>query len=374
MIIVQRLDFSSSVGGLHDMLPCKHELGDFNTCDKHILHDVVKSQLGMPSLNHLSLRQHDNAKPTYAPPNAPTYPMRNGTPDPNRDSIVRETNREIRASLRDDWVWPSSAPLPNRVDPTTPWCERGSSPSSSSELESPDPYKYDTPDSVAEWREGRKRQRRGRFLEEVNWNEGLRTFVDRRNAWTGARFTSSASVSGVEMAAESGDARLPSSAGLESGSQTHDNFTNTTLADFLSSPSPASELLPLPAPIIPPSNPIRASITPAAYTHIYNKVIVEGTTPKIPINLADMTKAITEGWKANGEWPPMVKVAEVVPIARRRKKTVGHGGDKQMDQAVGSGQGRSRRKSLTMRGVGRVKKALGLKGDGDGNADSVMTG
>jgi hypothetical protein len=56
--------------------------------------------------------------------------------------------------------------------------------------------------------------------------------------------------------------------------------------------------------MIATSNPIRASITPAMFPSIYSKVVIQGLTPTVPINLADMTKAMVQGWKADGQWPP----------------------------------------------------------------------
>jgi len=298
--------------------------------------------------------------------------MRSGLPDPNRNSIVRETNRDIRTHLRDDWDWPLHTSSQNRIERNTPWRKRESSPSSP-EPESSDPYKYDTPDSVAEMREGRKRKRKERFVEELAWNEGLKTFVQRRNTWTGGGFSSTASIGlseDIGPLTVSSEAPASPLAGPENSMQAQYSSSKTTPPGLPTSPSSATEIVPLPAPIISASNPIRANITPAAYRNIYNKVVVQGITPKIPINLADMTTAITEGWKANGEWPPAVKVAEVVPIARRKKGT----GKVETGQSVGNGQERAKRRSLTMRGVGRVKKALGLKEDVNGNGDSATLG
>lgn len=69
-------------------------------------------------------------------------------------------------------------------------------------------------------------------------------------------------------------------------------------------------------PIIPSilseTNPIRASITPSMYPSIYSKVIVQSLTPTVPINLADVTKAMVQGWKADGQWPPRPATTNVV--------------------------------------------------------------
>ena len=62
-------------------------------------------------------------------------------------------------------------------------------------------------------------------------------------------------------------------------------------------------LIPVVPSIISTSNPIRASINPAMYPSIYSKVVVQGLTPTVPINLADVTKAMVQGWKSDGQWP-----------------------------------------------------------------------
>ncbi|KAJ5226030.1 hypothetical protein N7468_007255 [Penicillium chermesinum] len=71
-------------------------------------------------------------------------------------------------------------------------------------------------------------------------------------------------------------------------------------------------LIPVAPPFLPSSNPIRSTITPAIYASIYTKVIVQGMTPTIPINLADLTKAMVQGWKADGQWPPKPAVSNIV--------------------------------------------------------------
>lgn len=71
-------------------------------------------------------------------------------------------------------------------------------------------------------------------------------------------------------------------------------------------------LLPVAPSFIPPTNPIRATITPSIYPSIYTKVVVQGMTPTVPVNLADLTKALVQGWKNDGEWPPKPAVASIV--------------------------------------------------------------
>ena len=71
-------------------------------------------------------------------------------------------------------------------------------------------------------------------------------------------------------------------------------------------------LVPVAPPFIPSSNPVRATITPTIYPSIYSKVVVQGLTPTVPINLADLTKAMVQGWKSDGQWPPKPAVSSIV--------------------------------------------------------------
>ncbi|MCJ1472006.1 hypothetical protein MMC13_000650 [Lambiella insularis] len=255
----------------------------------------------------------------------------------SREAIARETNRAIRSKLRDDWDWPQMPSQHTRVDHDTAWRGRYSGASSpSSSPSSPNPYRFDTPDSIAFEVESRRRTRGVRLLEEMRWNDGLRTYITRRNDWTGGTFAS----------------ELPQSAGSLSHSRPPLPRDDSV--------RPASiEIVPLPSPLIPLSNIIRSGISPASYSAIYNKVIVEGVSPKIPINLADMTKAIVSGWKASGEWPPLTQHNDQPPVVRpkgRYSLLSGLDASGLLPSAEGS-------RGKASKGVGRVKKALGLAGN-----------
>jgi hypothetical protein len=65
---------------------------------------------------------------------------------------------------------------------------------------------------------------------------------------------------------------------------------------------------------------MRASITPALYVSIYDKVVVNGMQPSCPINLADTVRACVSGWKRDGEWPPRPAEVQAVVAVRRKKK------------------------------------------------------
>jgi hypothetical protein len=119
------------------------------------------------------------------------------------------------------------------------------------------------------------------------WNEGLRTYIERRDAWSGARTT------------------------------------------------PEPKIL---VPIAPPLLQSRASILPATYSTLYTKIVVQSTTPNIPVNLSTIVSALVQGWKKDGEWPPK--------------------GEAGVSAGGGTGGGEGRKK--VRRSVGRVRRALGL--------------
>lgn len=271
-------------------------------------------------------------------------------PRQRHGAAAQIAKREILTNVRDDWIWPippSHSLVPPRITPSTQWCERfsdSSSPSPSpppvhSVLEPANPYKYNDPDSIAQPIITRKRKRLQRLKKEMVWNEGLVTYTRRRDAWAGARTTPL-------------ECEKPSSAFLTGSSFSPSN--KAVISPALSvthqsaSTSPPPPLLPLCPPLISSSNPIRASITPATYPAIYSKVVVQGLTPTVPINLSDVVKALVQGWKEKGEWPP--KPEGGLGIERQENHEV----KKDIDLI-----GKSAR--LRRKGAGKVKRALGLE-------------
>ncbi|KAI0485854.1 hypothetical protein F4859DRAFT_398083 [Xylaria cf. heliscus] len=219
---------------------------------------------------------------------------------------------------------------------------------------SPLAYRFETPDTVGstvkatELARSAKRRRAARA--EMEWNSGLACFSARRDAWTGAKVvrvrpklmestptspttkrlsfwrlsSSSPPSSPTDSAAEStaGTAPLSPSGTRNSGDTTAVSSVDTEpkepRAKEDSSQYPVQTLLPVPPPLLPPANPMRASITVSNYAAIYDKIIVHALTPACPVNLADVLRACVVGWKRDGEWPP--RLLEVQPVMAVRTK------------------------------------------------------
>lgn len=172
------------------------------------------------------------------------------------------------------------------------------------------PFRFENPDEVGETvrrsARDRKRRRKTRLKEELAFNDGLRCFTERRDAWTGARQvpppTSSAADPEKRASLSSGDG---SSTAIEQDDD--DEWEDDDIE------------IPIAPPILPPSNAMRASIKPDAYNTIYEKVILQQLTPTCPMNLKDVTRACVQGWKRDGEWPP--KAGPIEPPTAKKKKT-----------------------------------------------------
>ncbi|KAL2018543.1 hypothetical protein VTK56DRAFT_755 [Thermocarpiscus australiensis] len=214
------------------------------------------------------------------------------------------------------------------------------------------PFRFDSPEAVGSAVrtsiETRRTRRRRALRKDATWNPGLACFEARRNAWTGARTVrvkpkppcpvspSSARRffwrhhrTESSASQNSGDASssppTPTSPLQPTASHTSQH-TDTPISRQSSLPSsvnsttgvqrtpsqesappvpyPIETLLPLPPPLLPPQNPMRASVTPSMYGSLYDKVVVQGLQPSCPVNLSDMVRACVVGWKRDGEWPP----------------------------------------------------------------------
>lgn len=254
-----------------------------------------------------------------------------------KDEAIRFSKQQIRSKLREDWTWPPTTPsAPDPLDPpdtTSEWRERDSDSSIASPPRDshPDPYKYDSPDSLHQPVLSRKRKRKRRLREEMEWNDGLRTYTERRDAWTGARTS-------LTLTAPSPTFTSPFDSPY---SQSRPPISGT-----ISTPSsPPTTVVPVAPPILPPDHPVRAAVQPATYAHIYSAVIVQGLAPAVPINLKDVVNACVAGWKKDGEWPPKSDAEKALLAAGTGEGT-----------GTGSLPGKAVRRS-----VGKVKRALGFR-------------
>lgn len=217
------------------------------------------------------------------------------------------------------------------------------------------PFRFDSPEAVgAAVRtsiETKRTRRRRAVREEAKWNPGLACFEARRNAWTGAKTVrvkpkppspvspssprrlfwrhhrSQSSASAV--LSTSPPSQSPQLHHITTHSSTHTDGTTVSESDSgKSAPGvqreisqesappvlyPVETLIPIPAPLLPPQNPMRASVQPSMYGSLYDKVVVQSLQPSCPVNLSDMLRACVVGWKRDGEWPP--KSSYPAPIA-----------------------------------------------------------
>lgn len=129
-------------------------------------------------------------------------------------------------------------------------------------------------EEAAEHAANKKKLRRQRKLNaELAYNEGLRCFTARRNAWTDAHI-------------------------VKSTDETNANKEDSDKEDILDT------YLPIAPPLLPPDTPMRRNITSRAHGTIYDKVISHSQTPFCPINLQTIVDSCVDGWKRDGEWPP----------------------------------------------------------------------
>lgn len=294
--------------------------------------------------------------------------------DQDRAKQKDAVRRYLAERVRTDWEWqwprPDGRPISRPGSPLTDngelagnvsealeeqWKERDEWLSNTSEGEGPepaaaayaarqdasareDPFCFGSPETVGsairKHEMGRKRRRKKRLAEEMAYNDGMRCFVQRRDAWTGARQAAPSSSSDNNGLTRPRTKRsslyslLPGKSTVTAdGEPESDNALSRTrtkrssiysilpgrgstpTATDTTEPETESEWdiaieIPIAAPILPPENAMRASITPAAYNTIYEKVILQQLTPSCPMNLKDVTRSCVQGWKRDGEWPP----------------------------------------------------------------------
>ncbi|CAI7590291.1 unnamed protein product [Penicillium bialowiezense] len=310
----------------------------------------------------------------------------------SRDASVREAKAFVKEVVRNDWDFETGVPSASSADGSLchnrevcEWRVREFD-SSTSELEPQTSDSEDEPVNTAAGQQTdieRRRKRRRQMDDEMAWNEGLRVWMARRNAWSGAKTrrqirtedekrafagvqTDTTDQSdGLDGATGASSATSPSTtltgsgndsvsdmvtrtqsslaivdrekseelqhrADLTSGQQGDQEEEQSTAPDEetkgkassetnITEPDASAGLTSFPAvedqteeekeieeldePLVPVAPPFIADSNP---------VVVQGMTPTMPINLAHLTKAMVQGWKSDGQWPPKPAVTSIV--------------------------------------------------------------
>ncbi|EAS34126.3 uncharacterized protein CIMG_05150 [Coccidioides immitis RS] len=339
-----------------------------------------------------------------------------------RANATREAKRYLLQIVRNDWSYdppatssgPSSSSASSEAESPSPipkdrdvleWRMRGEDSSNSdgeqnARDEATDPYRFESPDAVQAAMLERRRKRRKLIEDEMKWNPGLRLWIQRRDAWTGAKVPPK-KTAGVEAALKprtssdesaggscnddddletAGPSSRPLSADSLSNAVTDaalpaqslplvdDTISKSTVTVPHTEPFADSEepLVPIVPPILPSSNPFRTYTTPSNYPAIYNKLVIEGNMPAVPVNLLHMTRALVQGWKREGQWPPKPTITKDVPVVRKKRPQLQTESNGKAIAAILAAppapaeEHTSRRKSISSNVTGAVKKVFGF--------------
>lgn len=303
--------------------------------------------------------------------------------DASTTQDTRSPKQYLASVVRDDWEYPEEvadivsanrAPVNYRLrDESASEYESNSPKDSQSRGE--DPYKFDNPDDVGTMVERRRARRRRLLEQEMTWNDGLRVWTLRRDAWVGAVTTRPQPTDRTKSIAETSSSMIDQQGRNSKLSETilngHDITTESRSQEEDAQEIKDGPYLPIYPPLFSSSHALRSRIKPSAYPALYSKVVIQGLTPNIPIPLNHMIGALVSGWKAEGNWPPQ-PTAESIAARRKSKKgesafqkwkkeqdakrkagLAGHDHQPEVDTSQSKGV----RRSIT----GVVKKAFGRK-------------
>ncbi len=303
--------------------------------------DFTWPAAGAPTAEHASSTQERAAQGTHNDAGASAAVGDDAPRDPGEEADLESDAESVYSTISEDDVH-----FRPRAEWTSDLSDNDELPAAAS------PFRFDSPDAVGaavqESIETKRARRRRAVRDEAKWNRGLACFEARRAAWTGAK-TVRVKPKPLSPASPSSTRRLfwrhhrtqssvSHSAILTSGSpppptsplQSPTTRTSTTTASESDSgvhrttsqdsnaPAalyPVHTVVPIPPPLLPVQNPMRASIQPSMYGSLYDKVVVQSLSPSCPVNLADMLRACVVGWKRDGEWPPRSTYAVPAPLA-----------------------------------------------------------
>lgn len=275
------------------------------------------------------------------------------------------------------------------------------------------PFRFDSPDAVGANENATPEERRAKARRDVRaemtWNDGLACFNARRDAWTGAhtvrvkpakpvsaspprrglfRFhskTDTLPLSPVtsnsrhsqysqqsQQSQQSADVATP----ITSDDGAEDLHVAKPRYSFCNQEYAVETLVPVAHPLLPPSNPMRQSITPALYLSLYDKLVIGLTQPSCPINLSDMIRSCVAGWKRDNEWPvqpPPMPTLRILPSGtttrRRKERAQGQGPFHRMRML--SKQPSVVLPTTTPATVGAAAPEVDEKGDHDGSQHGI---
>lgn len=316
-------------------------------------------------------------------------------PSPSdRTETAQSAKRFLLSIVRNDWDYPLAASEQNVTEESlkkdeilaarepTSWQTRRETQSdldmdsdasnkyARRKRKSSDPYRFENPDAIAANMTQRKLKRRKKIEVEMQWNEGLRLWDARRDAWTGAvghgvpgraltglhqsesmvpeaqlaeeplvngslpdsqaRSTAVATTNGDSQSgwplpppteSNGASAMLSAATTAQTDNQIPLEPVSSTLVP-LSDRAPTEEelngpYLPIYPPLFPTSHTLRSRIKPAAYPTIYSKVVLQSLTPNVPIPLTHMIGALVDGWKSEGNWPPQNAAEQQAQLSRK---------------------------------------------------------
>ena len=292
----------------------RKKLEDLTTNIKHDLkfYDHLKRTAGTPIMYNL-LRFRESILSELE-----LVAINNVSPKANK--------RGIMASLRDDWDYTNLSReayvVMNRVRPDTRYVQRQKdSWSDTAKSESQDTGLASTEDqnqptashSVCNTstKYAHQNSRNDVCYKEMAVNPGLHHFIHRRDAWTGAATPPCPCKkypSGIPCWLDpTANPTFPCYAPPKNshpspGHPLHEWYESK--ASSLEATPIDVPTVPIAPPIISPEHPIRALVKPENYGALYTDFVAQGKTPKVPINLVDLTRAIVVGLRASGEWPP----------------------------------------------------------------------
>ena len=223
---------------------------------------------------------------------------------------------ETEPLIRNDWQWPNPPHSTRQIDTSQEYAERT--------ISTPSETLIDLTSAAGT---KRKREIRVDLLEEMKWNSGLRTFEQRRNAWTGAVHVFLPPEESTEHVTVQSMREKPLEM-LTMVKNSQDEWSDDVSIDYTASepenldPSIhvlGTTLLPHYLPVLPKSSSlIQPLLNPIAEKVLYKNLVTDGKTATFPIPLANVVKACVTGLKEADEWPP--KAGAIDPLPGRINK------------------------------------------------------